>query len=245
MFNLNLTTLRSIFDSFKRSFYVQRRIVIITAIALILQIPITYLIALKINLAQSKPKDERVLGTVTTSQEPTPSPSPSPTQTPSPSPFIRRPTPTPVPAPSPTPSPSPTPANSPSPSSSSSTTESSPTPTPSPSSSPSPTPSPQASTIEVKVDYAGYVDRSADTYSATFSPNQTAWTVVSTAISIENLQYTDYGGDLGIFITGINGVVPAGNNFWLFRVNGADASLGVSSYVVAENDKIEFVISSF
>lgn len=97
----------------------------------------------------------------------------------------------------------------------------------------------------MKVDYSPLSDRPTDTYSTTVSANQTAWTVIQQTIGISNLLYTDYGGDLGIFITGINGVIPMGNNFWEFKVNGVGASVGVSSYIVAQNDKLEFAISSF
>lgn len=233
-----------IINILRSTIHEHRRIILTAVIALIFMVPAVYVAALKINHEQSKTLQEQILGTsATESPEPTPTPTPTPSASPTPRDTRIAPTPTPSPVSSPSPSPSPTPTSASS--SSSDNTTSQPSPTPSPSPAPSPSPSPQALVIEVKVDYSGFVEKSADTYTTNFSENQTAWTVVQAAIGTENLQYTDYGGDLGIFITGINGVVPTGNNFWLFKVNGESASVGVSSYIVQEGDKLEFAISSF
>lgn len=196
------------------------------------------------------PSPEKVLGiSQPQSSEPTPfpsstpstaqshPPSPGPTLTPSvnPSPIL---SPIPSPSPNPSPSPSPSPVASPAPSTN-------PSPIPDPSPSPTPTPSPIAIAIQINVTYTGASDRSADFYSTSLSESQTAWDVVKTVIGVENLQYTDYGGDLGIFITGINGIVPTGNQFWEFRVNGQSSLVGVSSYVVNNGDSLDFVIAAF
>ena len=189
----------------------------------------------------------KVLGERTNNVVIAATPAPSPTLTPSPTPVPKirnfssspNPTPTPSPAPAPTPTPALVASTDQKPQ------EPSPTPESTPAPSPSPQPSPQASTIEIEVDYSPLSEKPIDTYIANFAENQTAWTVVSSAIGLENLEYTDYGGDLGVFITGINGVVPVGNNFWLFRVNGQDSNVGVNSYIVQEHDKLEFAISSF
>ena len=108
-----------------------------------------------------------------------------------------------------------------------------------------PSPSPAAVNVGISVTYTGAADKNADSYFITVYKNQTAWDVITNAIGTENLQYTDYGGDLGIFITGINGVVPLENQFWEFRVNGQSASQGVSTYICQSGDTLEFVIASF
>jgi len=156
----------------------------------------------------------------------------SPSKTPSP-------TPTPVPQ-SLTPTPTPAPASN-----SNQATNNSPTVTPTLPPTPTATPTPilVSSSIEIGIDYGG--QRPSDTYTVSLSPGQTAWDVISSAVGIENLAYTDYGGDLGIFITGFNGVAAASNQFYEFRVNGASSMVGVSTYQCNDGDKLDFVLTTF
>lgn len=232
-----LLNCKSIVESTKKAFLVA--IVLGFLIA-----PTVYGIFAKAQSSSPGTSSEKVLG-ISQSQnpEPTPSlastPSPIPTSSPTPSsPFIPTPSSSPILSPSPSPAPSSSLAVSP---------VSSPSPSPIPSSSPSPTPipTPSAINVEINVVYTGASDRSVDSYSTSLSESQTAWDVVENVIGIENLQYTDYGGDLGIFITGINGVVPTGNQFWEFRVNGQSSLVGVSSYVCNNGDSLDFVITTF
>jgi hypothetical protein len=72
----------------------------------------------------------------------------------------------------------------------------------------------------------------------------TAWQAVQAALGGENLKFIDYGGNLGIFITGLFGVAPAGNAYWQFNVNGKSSDVGVSSYIVQDGDIIEFRIAT-
>jgi hypothetical protein len=65
------------------------------------------------------------------------------------------------------------------------------------------------------------------------------------AVGINNLQYTDYGGDMGIFITGFNGINAASNQYFEFRVNGVSSTSGVSSYKCNDGDKLDFVLTPF
>ena len=97
--------------------------------------------------------------------------------------------------------------------------------------------------VEVKVDYAGDSGKSAETKSVEVEEGKTAWDALQVAVGKENIEFKDYGGDLGIFIAGINGVKPTGNKFWLFKVNGEGAKVGVSTYKVKSGDQIEFVVS--
>lgn len=73
----------------------------------------------------------------------------------------------------------------------------------------------------------------------------TAWDAIRAALGEENLSYQDFGGDLGIFITGFKGVEVEGNHFWEFKVNGETAEAGVSKYKVQDGDVLEFAYSSF
>ncbi|MBI3341961.1 DUF4430 domain-containing protein, partial [Candidatus Curtissbacteria bacterium] len=74
---------------------------------------------------------------------------------------------------------------------------------------------------------------------------KTAWDAVKSALGETNLTYKDYGGDLGIYITAINGIEPTGNQYWQFNINGNSSEVGVSSYIVQDNDKIEFKIATW
>ena len=76
-------------------------------------------------------------------------------------------------------------------------------------------------------------------------PESTAWDAIKLALGEENLTFQDFGGDLGIFISGFNGVNAEGNNFWEFKINGEGAEVGVSKYQVQQGDVLSFVYSSF
>ncbi|MBP9716369.1 MAG: DUF4430 domain-containing protein [Candidatus Levybacteria bacterium] len=107
----------------------------------------------------------------------------------------------------------------------------------------SPSPIPAGLSVQIGVDYSG--QKSSDSYNVALIPDQTAWEAVVAAIGADNIKYTDYGGDMGKFITSFNGVDAAANQFYEFRINGASASTGVSSYKCNNNDKLEFVLTSF
>lgn len=97
--------------------------------------------------------------------------------------------------------------------------------------------------VEVKIDYAG--QKANDSYITSVDTGQNAWEAVKKAIGIENLQYTDYGEDLGIFITGFNGTLTTNSQFYEFRVNGVPSQVGVSTYICRNDDKLEFVLTNF
>ena len=97
--------------------------------------------------------------------------------------------------------------------------------------------------VEVTIDYAGEVGKTTEKRSITVEEGKTAWDTLQIAVGKENIEYKDYGGDMGVFVSGINEVKPEGNRFWLFKVNGESSKIGVSTYEVKKGDKLEFVIS--
>jgi hypothetical protein len=99
--------------------------------------------------------------------------------------------------------------------------------------------------VEVTIDYSGGVDKDSESKSVGIEKGNTAWDVLKSAIGEANIEYKDYGGEMGVFISGINEVKPEGNKFWLFKVNGEGADVGVSAYEAQAGDKLEFVISEF
>jgi hypothetical protein len=110
--------------------------------------------------------------------------------------------------------------------------------------SPTPTPTPATIPVKIGIDYAGANPH--DSYSVSIQPGQSAWDAVVAAIGEGNLQYTDYGGDFGKFITGFNGVLADSNNqFYEFDVNGASSNVGVSTYICQDQDQLNFVLKNF
>jgi hypothetical protein len=109
-----------------------------------------------------------------------------------------------------------------------------------------PTPTPVLTRGQVVINFAGAANP-RPTVAKDFAvvPGSSAWDAIKLSIGIENITFRDFGGDLGIFISGFYGVVPTGNQFWQFLVNGKPASLGVSSYTVKNGDVIEFRIATF
>jgi hypothetical protein len=103
-----------------------------------------------------------------------------------------------------------------------------------------------AVTGTVSVDFTG-APQEMEPVQAPFEVEQgsTAWDAVRQALGEDNVSFEDFGGDLGIFISGFNGVEAEGNHFWEFRVNGEGAQSGVSKYEVQQGDMLEFVYSSF
>jgi hypothetical protein len=120
-----------------------------------------------------------------------------------------------------------------------------PTLAPAPTDSPTPTqaPAPAGLNIKIGIDYAG--QKASDSYTTTVNQGQTAWDAVIAAVGKDNLQYADYGGNMGIFITGFNTINAASNQYFEFRVNGVSSTLGVSGYQCVNGDKLDFVLTSF
>lgn len=221
--------MKKIFEKIKFEIRNNKGLIVIASLALFLLIPSVFVSA----KTQSVGKRE-VLGaasvvssTPTDTLSPTITPTFSPTSTPAP-------TETPVLTSSPTPSVSPTPSSAVDPTSS---------PTLAPTVILTPSPTPVSYTVQIGIDYAG--ERPSDSYTTTVTAGQTAWNAVVAAVGVNNLQYTDYGGDMGIFITSFNGVAAASNQYYEFRVNGVSSDIGVSSYQCNDGDKLDFVLTSF
>lgn len=53
----------------------------------------------------------------------------------------------------------------------------------------------------------------------------------------------DYGSSMGMFVQSIDGLAADSKHFWEFFVNGKSSSVGVSSYVLKNGDKIEWKLS--
>jgi uncharacterized protein DUF4430 len=81
--------------------------------------------------------------------------------------------------------------------------------------------------------------------SCNVSAGSVAWECIKQAFGVLNIQFKDFGGSLGIFVSGLYGIAPdfgACNCFWEFTVNGASSDLGVSGYIVRSGDTLGFRI---
>ncbi len=98
----------------------------------------------------------------------------------------------------------------------------------------------------VSVDFTGAPEE-LDAIEVAFevAPGSTAWQAVAMALGEDKLAFQDFGGDLGVFISGFNGVEAEGDHFWEFKINGESAQVGVGKYEVQQGDVIEFVYSSY
>jgi hypothetical protein len=76
-------------------------------------------------------------------------------------------------------------------------------------------------------------------------PGQSAWDAIKNALGEQRVTTQDFGGDLGLLITGFDGVLATGNRFWEFLVNGRPSEVGISGYKVKEGDTLEFRLGSF
>lgn len=225
-----------------------KRVFFVVIFALLLSLMFAFLNGGK-NTHQEKRQTEKILGTKFI-----PSPTHKPTLIPTitPAVVVRRtilPTVTQVPTPQPKAEGArgADPTSSPTNTVSNNLNTTTPTPTPNvvtttPTLTPSPTPVPSSS-VEIAIDYGG--QKTPDSYTADIEVGESAWEATKKALGIENLQYTDYGGDLGIFIIGFNGVAAAGNQYYEFRVNGVSSNVGVSSYICNKGDKLEFILTTF
>ena len=57
-----------------------------------------------------------------------------------------------------------------------------------------------------------------------------------------NIETEEFGGGLGEFVTSIEGIGPASDEFWGFFVNGETANVGASTYITKDGDIIEWKI---
>lgn len=98
------------------------------------------------------------------------------------------------------------------------------------------------SVVSLMIDYG---DDRIKTYSdLTVTDQSTVFDVLKQAAEKNNidLQYKDFGGDLGIFIETIDGIGkdPAQKKWWQFWVNNKYSQIGSGSYKVQAKDVIQF-----
>ena len=82
-------------------------------------------------------------------------------------------------------------------------------------------------------------------YETNIEENSTVFKVMkkieekNTEDNLFNFKYTEYAS-LGSFITEINGIKGTSGKYWIYYVNGKEASVGVSKYILKSGDIISW-----
>ncbi|MBU3906136.1 DUF4430 domain-containing protein [Patescibacteria group bacterium] len=102
---------------------------------------------------------------------------------------------------------------------------------------------------EQEQEYASLIFDFGDEDIKTFSDiaigdNDSVFEVLQKAVSENNIElnYKDYGGDMGVFIESINGKRNDFDSgyYWQYWVNGQYAKVGASSYELQNGDVVEW-----
>jgi hypothetical protein len=81
------------------------------------------------------------------------------------------------------------------------------------------------------------------TYKANIKEGATLYDAMSNIQSVKDNNFTFSGKEfpsLGFFVEEINGIKYGSGKYWLYYVNGKEASVGVSKYVLKEGDIISW-----
>ncbi len=98
--------------------------------------------------------------------------------------------------------------------------------------------------VELIIDYGGAAE--VDTFQAVpVTSGMSVFEVLETAAEENDfeLDYTDYGSELGVFVEGINGYFGGDGEWWQFWVNGEYQTVGMSGVTVSDGDTIEIKLS--
>ncbi|MCX6811748.1 MAG: DUF4430 domain-containing protein [Candidatus Berkelbacteria bacterium] len=129
---------------------------------------------------------------------------------------------------------------------------SSPTSTPTKNETPTETPEvrniagPSQKPVSQKVFTRINASRRAGNYSVDYLENENAFQLLS-RITNGDIKYTNWGGDLGIFIDCIGGVCRTKfyEFSWSFYINGKFSMVGASNYIAQPNDLIEWKYEAY
>ena len=71
------------------------------------------------------------------------------------------------------------------------------------------------------------------------------FTVLQRAAAQNNFALTYQVYSIGVFITGIGGIIPTGNQYWAFYYNGTYSNVGASSQPVQKGDTIVWRLATY
>lgn len=97
--------------------------------------------------------------------------------------------------------------------------------------------------IEISLDYGDGED--PEIYYTHYRSGVSVFETLESASELNDfeLEYTDYGGDLGVFVESINGHSGGDGEWWQFWVNGEYQMSGMSSVIVNPGDIIELKLT--
>ncbi|MEX0668647.1 MAG: DUF4430 domain-containing protein [Candidatus Saccharimonadales bacterium] len=93
--------------------------------------------------------------------------------------------------------------------------------------------------VEISLNYGDGED--SEIYYAQYKSGMSVFEALESASELNDfeLEYTDYGGDLGVFVESINGYSGGDDKWWQFWVNDEYQTSGMSSVIVSSGDIIE------
>jgi len=102
----------------------------------------------------------------------------------------------------------------------------------------------QTSNFQLMIEVQG---KETKNYSVVFTSGQTLDQILNNLASKDStFSYTTQTASFGAFITTFNGTTAdATKEFWSFKVNGEDSSVGISDFKPQNNDLIQFTLTSF
>ena len=86
-----------------------------------------------------------------------------------------------------------------------------------------------------------------DIYDVEIQEGQSVFQILETLKANEEIQF-EYGEfeGLGVFVTSLNGITADSNSeYWKFLINGEEAQVGISDYIIQTGDTIQFEIEKF
>lgn len=98
---------------------------------------------------------------------------------------------------------------------------------------------------EKPVKSANVTIKGLGSYKVILKTGDTAFSVLQRAASENKFALTFEKYDFGVFVTGIGGITPIGNQYWAFYYNGSYSQVGASDQKVASGDTIFWQLESF
>ena len=103
----------------------------------------------------------------------------------------------------------------------------------------------QTEVKQVEKNEATVTIQNVGSYKVELEADNNAFTVLQRAAAEHGLPLTYDTYSFGVFITGIGGIVPSGNQFWSFYYNGTFSNVGASDQPVKKGDNTFWQLSTF
>ncbi|MFA5158648.1 MAG: DUF4430 domain-containing protein [Patescibacteria group bacterium] len=98
---------------------------------------------------------------------------------------------------------------------------------------------------EVEKNEATVTIQNVGSYKVALESGDNAFSILKRAATEHGFPLTYDTYSFGVFITGIGGIVPSGNQFWSFYYNGTFSNVGASDQPVKKGDNTFWQLSTF